>query len=87
MWQPLDLGIARPAELRLVARGVEDTRRRAFARRRRWSCCTRPTWSATTTWPPWPSPSGQFTGPTALRRNVSALLTGPAVVLWNVEKK
>jgi len=32
-------------------------------------------------------PLGQFTTPTALRRNVSGLLTAPAVVFWNVEKK
>ena len=32
-------------------------------------------------------PLGQFTTPTALRRNVNGLLTAPAVVFWNVEKK
>jgi peptide/nickel transport system substrate-binding protein len=32
-------------------------------------------------------PLGQFTTPTALRRNVTGLLTAPAVVFWNVEKK
>ena len=32
-------------------------------------------------------PLGQFTTPTALRRNLSGLLTAPAVVFWNVEKK
>ena len=32
-------------------------------------------------------PLGQFTTPTAVRKNVSGLLTAPAVVFWNVEKK
>jgi len=32
-------------------------------------------------------PLGQFTTPTAVRRNVTGLLTAPAVVFWNVEKK
>jgi peptide/nickel transport system substrate-binding protein len=32
-------------------------------------------------------PLGQFTTPTAVRKNVIGLLTAPAVVFWNVEKK
>jgi peptide/nickel transport system substrate-binding protein len=32
-------------------------------------------------------PLGQFFTPTALRNNVTGLLTAPAVVFWNVEKK
>ena len=32
-------------------------------------------------------PLGQFTTPTAVRKNVTGLLTAPAVVFWNVEKK
>ncbi len=30
---------------------------------------------------------GQFTVPTALRANVSGLLTAPAITFWNIEKK
>jgi len=30
---------------------------------------------------------GQFTVPTAVRTNVSGLLTGPAITFWNIEKK
>ena len=32
-------------------------------------------------------PLGQFTTPTALRKNVTGLLTAPAMALWNIEKK
>ena len=30
---------------------------------------------------------GQFTVPTALRKNVTGLLTAPAITFWNIEKK
>jgi len=32
-------------------------------------------------------PLGQFTTPTALRRNVTGLLTAPSFAFWNIEKK
>jgi peptide/nickel transport system substrate-binding protein len=33
------------------------------------------------------APLGQFTTPTALRKNVTGLLPSPSLALWNVEKK
>jgi len=32
-------------------------------------------------------PLGQFTSPTARRANVTGVLTAPALVFWNIEKK
>jgi peptide/nickel transport system substrate-binding protein len=32
-------------------------------------------------------PLGQFTTPTAIRSNISGLLSVPELALWNVEKK
>ncbi len=32
-------------------------------------------------------PLGQFTTPTAIRKNVTGLLTSPAIAFWNIEKK
>ena len=33
------------------------------------------------------APLGQFTAPTAVRKNVTGLLASPSFAMWNIEKK
>jgi peptide/nickel transport system substrate-binding protein len=59
------------------ARETDDEKRREIARQSQLRAREYPTYVQL----------GQFTVPTAVRTNVSGLLTAPAITFWNIEKK
>jgi peptide/nickel transport system substrate-binding protein len=59
------------------ARETDDEKRREIAQKSQARALEYPTYVQL----------GQFTVPTALRANVSGLLTAPAITFWNIEKK
>jgi peptide/nickel transport system substrate-binding protein len=59
------------------ARETDDEKRREIAQKSQMRALEYPTYVQL----------GQFTVPTALRANVSGLLTAPAITFWNIEKK
>jgi len=59
------------------ARETDDDKRREIAQQSQMRALEYPTYVQL----------GQFTVPTALRANVSGLLTAPAITFWNIEKK
>jgi len=59
------------------ARETDDAKRKDIAQQAQYRAMEYPTYVQL----------GQFTVPTALRSNVSGMLTAPAITFWNVEKK
>ena len=59
------------------ARETDDDKRREIAQQAQLRVLDYPTYVQL----------GQFTVPTAVRTNVSGLLTAPAITFWNIEKK